>query len=704
MKRTSLALAFVLAACTTGGAGSPDASLECEVLADSDGDTLPDSLEMFYDSDGDGTADAFETDSDGDGRSDRDEAGPAPCEGLPDLDGDGVPDVRDADGNGDGVPDATQQASDRDEDGIADALDLDVDGDTIPNPIEHDAEGPTDTDGDSTPDVFDLDSDGDTIADRHEGFEDPDGDGVASFRDLDADGDGLPDALEAGDGALDTPPVSCAREIDLLDGSLAPDGLPDAFDFDADGDGVGDGEERERGLDPCDADSDGDGFGDLVEVARERHECEDGDEDACGCASDAACGIPPDDYYVVLPHGAPPVRRELAFSTSLRVADVFFLTDTTISMSETLASIQETVAAPDGLIERVSASVDGAFFGGGQHDDFPLFPYGGGDDEVFGLAIGMTSPERASDVASAFAAMPLHLGGDWPESHVEALFQLATGRGGTWTHEGFFYSVRRHREDCDGGRWGAACFRPNALPVVVHFTDACAHNGPAGDAGACTSYAYGALTPAPATWEGAMDAMRARSMRYVGINTGERRCEESDAADGASPCFFLHRTAEATSTVDLDGRPLVYDLPSGASSETFVGVVTDAIDTVATRIPFDVDTTLRAGSSPVPGIDPTLFITDRRPACLAAPPADPCWVAPEGVAHDDAVGEVTAEAFRRVVSSTALTFAITLANDRYEGGAHPAVFVAYIDVRGDAATVLDTRAVYVVVPAVRGPE
>lgn len=703
MRASSIVLvSLALSACTMGGGPRSDGGTECAI--DSDADSIPDAIETFADTDGDGTPNARDEDSDDDGRPDADEAGTRPCEVLPDLDSDDVPDFLDRDGNGDGIDDATQQSSDIDGDGLVDALDVDVDGDGIPNTVEHGGQEPVDTDGDGTPDVLDLDSDGDTISDRDEGFGDPDDDGIPNFRDLDSDGDGRADAIEAGDADVDTPPASCPNEIDLLTGELAPDGVPDALDFDSDGDGVGDGEEVERGLDPCGADTDDDGFSDLVEVARERVECDDGDEEACGCGSDASCGIPDDDYYVVLPFEAPPVQRELSFSTSLRVADVFFLTDTTNSMHGTLANIQATVASEGGLIERVRETVDGAYFGGGQHDDFPLYPYGGGDDEVFGLAIEMTPPDRAEEVAAAFAAMPLHIGGDWPESHSEALFQIATGRGGTWMLDGYFYSVRRYVEDCDGGRWGAACFRPNALPIIVHFTDACSHAGPPGEAAACGGYTRETFTPAPATWEDAVEAMRARSMRYVGINTGDARCEETDEADGQSPCFFFHRTAEATETVDFDGRPLVYDLPSDSSTETFVDIVTDAIDTVATRTPFDVDTAVRAGFSQVPSVDPRRFVTDRRPGCLADPAVAPCWSAPEGIPHEAAVGALATDAFRDVVPGTALTFAITLANDQYEGGARPEVFVALIDVRGDGATVLDTRAVYVVVPAVRGPE
>jgi hypothetical protein len=234
----------------------------------------------------------------------------------------------------------------------------------------------------------------------------------------------------------------------------------------------------------------------------------------------------------------------------------------------------------------------------------------------------------------------------------------------------------------------------------VHFTDACSHQGPPGESSACLDYE--GMSPAPAGWSQMVEALRSRAVRYVGINAGEWRCEESDEPDGTSPCFFLHQTARATGTVDLDGRPLVLDMPQDGTSEAeFLDTVTGAITTVATRIPFDVDTAVRAGPASRADVDPAAFVGARRPACAAG--ATDCWVAPAGVAHDDAVGSLTVDGFAGVVPGTSLTFALELRNDVFEGGDEPEIFVAFLDVRGDRATILDTRAVYVVVPAADGP-
>ena len=106
--------------------------------ADSDGDGIPDSVEIGpdpahpRDSDGDGIPDFQETDSDNDGIPDSAEAGMN--NGQPrDSDHDGVPDYRDSDADGDGIPDAVESNIDSDGDGIPDYLDADSDNDGIPD-------------------------------------------------------------------------------------------------------------------------------------------------------------------------------------------------------------------------------------------------------------------------------------------------------------------------------------------------------------------------------------------------------------------------------------------------------------------------------------------------------------------------------------------------------------------------------------------
>lgn len=673
--------------------------VRCSADDDPDGDSISTADEGLDDPDGDGRQSYRDDDSDGDGIGDRQEAGDSNCNTRPvDSDDDGIPDFLDVDSNGDGIADS-RQTDDTDGDGTLDAHENDIDGDGIVNHVEvgDDVANPIDTDMDGIPDVRDLDSDGDTILDQQESADDRDMDGIPNFRDLDSDADGIDDATEAGDSLLDTPATACRVEVNA-------DGYADFLDFDSDNDGLLDSEEAELGTDPCDVDSDDDMQEDIVEAAFERVNCADGTGDACGCAHNASCRIPPDDYFVVLPFRGERQIRELEFGTNVRVADVFFLTDTTGSMGGVLTNVKATVATPGvGLIDRISEVIPDAWFGGGQHDDYPFGSYGSPPDEPFILASVMRPPSERAMVQTAFNAISLHSGGDGPESQTEGVYQLLTGEGGTWTGSAGFggggtYTMPAYAGSCLDTGFGAACFRDGALPVVVLFTDICTHAGPPGEAPFCDPYT--GIDPAPHTYEDMIRVMNARGARFVGINSSGSRCPAVTVPSGDSPCYFMRRTAEDSGSVDVDGNPLVYDLPSGGGTTgEFTDVIVDAIQRIATRVPFDVDTALRNDPTNPPMVDATRFIKSRRPGCRATPAIDPCWVAPEGTRQEDAVAAVDDSTFFGVIPGTLVTFQIVFQNDFYQGGTTTEVFVAYVDVRADGFAVLDTRQVYIVVPA-----
>lgn len=695
---------------TNGGPGDTDAGmnsdsgviLRCSSADDPDGDYISTMDEGTVDSDGDGTANYQDTDSDGDTILDRDEAGDSNCESTPrDTDADGTADFLDRDANGDGIDDQTQLTEDFDGDGVPDARDNDIDGDNISNAIEIGTSGsPADTDGDSMPDFKDDDSDGDTIKDIAEGSGDPDGDMTPNFRDLDSDGDSVTDALEAGDGDVETPPISCANEVDPVTGDVMPDGFANFADADSDNDGLGDGQETLYGADPCDVDSDDDGLGDIFEGAYVSVNCADGvTGDYCDCAHNAGCGIPEEDYYMVLPYGGEPQVLPLDFGTTIRVADIFFITDTTGSMGGTVNNVKATVTTPgSGLIDRIRETIPDAWFGGGQHDDLPFNSWGSSPDEPFILAIGMTPAEEAAAVQTAFNGIVTHGGGDGPESQTMALWEIVTGEGGTWSSGGDTYTMTNYRGRCLDTGWGAPCFRDASLPIIVHFTDICSHNGPPGeDLPSCEDYS--GVTPAIATWSEMIAALNLRGAKYIGANASGQTCAGTTGPRGYSPCYFMKQTAEATGSVDIDHNALVYDLPNSASTTVFADTIVEAIETIATRVPFDVDTGLRDDAADASGIDATRFIKRRIPGCNAVPAIDPCWFEPPGVTHELAVALVDTSTFYGVIPGTRVTFQITFQNDFYAGSRQSELFIAYIDVRGGGSAILDTRQVYIVVPA-----
>ncbi|BCE01751.1 OmpA family protein [Marinicellulosiphila megalodicopiae] len=180
-------------------------------------------------------------------------------EGEGDSDGDGIPNNLDIDSDNDGINDSEETANDFDEDGIANYLDLDSDNDSIPDAIE----GNVNSDDDDQPNYLDLDSDNDGLPDFVEQnifFIDEDQDGITdqldtSFVDgvdanndgqiddivlIDTDSDSIPDYI---DPDSDNDGIYDSLESDLLDenGALKDadnDGIADAFDIDEHTDSV----------------------------------------------------------------------------------------------------------------------------------------------------------------------------------------------------------------------------------------------------------------------------------------------------------------------------------------------------------------------------------------------------------------------------------------------------------------------------------
>ena len=219
---------------------------------DSDSDGIPDTVEGTVDSDGDLIPDYLDLDSDNDGLPDSLEAGTLTDDDMPvDTDGDGIPDYRDRDSDNDGLSDTLESqgfADDTDRDGVLDGFtDSDGDGQDDGNaafPIT-----PEDIDSDGIPDHLDLDTDGDGILDIVEGGAtglgnvDSDGDGALDSMN-DSDGDLIPDVVDVdsvggpdtdGDGIVDSADVDITGGVDT-DG----DGIDDESDPDANGDGIAD--------------------------------------------------------------------------------------------------------------------------------------------------------------------------------------------------------------------------------------------------------------------------------------------------------------------------------------------------------------------------------------------------------------------------------------------------------------------------------
>jgi hypothetical protein len=717
-------------------------------MIDTDRDTIPDSVEGDRDTDSDGTPDKADEDSDGDRIPDRVEAQygatTQPCVLAPvDSDRDGRADYIDTDSNGDGLLDVTCFAPARgadmppeggwenhppafDRDGAPDYADNDADGDTLANTTEVDVGGmpvAPDTDGDLSPDWRDVDSDADTIGARDEGSSDRDRDMTPNYRDTDADGDGINDRDEAGDANVDTVPVECALELNPRDVTMVrPDGLPDFLDFDSDNDGSGDREEQALGTGRCNADSDGDGQTDVVENAYCARRM------MTGCGTDPMRRIPATDYYVILPLGATETR-ELEFGTNIRVADVMFLADTTGSMTAVLRSVRDSIATPaTGIAARVRAEIPEAWFGVGHYEDYPVSSHAATSDRVsHPLCPGLPGSSAArhcqattyggimisrdeTAVQAAVNAIPGGSGADGLSTSVESMYQMIVGDGyydrsaatpctngtgaqGCWVPP----------TTCPEGRYGGACFRQGSLPILVHYSDTQSHFGARNPGAATFNREPAGITPRGHTSDDLLTAMRRVGGRMISLNAQSGAvCEGRtvDSHQGTNPCYDFRVWAEGTGSVNIDGIPFVFDLRAGGG-QSFIDATVEGIRQIASRTPIDISTQVENDPTNPAMVNAAEFISRRVPSCEVAPRNRNCWTAGAGATMAESVSRTDSSTFYRVLPGTRVRFTIVFANaDVFPGYEdRSALFHAFIHVVGDGFARLDTREVFILVPA-----
>ncbi len=509
-----------------------------------------------------------------------------------------------------------------------------------------------------------ADADGDGLYDEFE-TGDTDGDGTPDAFDTDSDDDGITDAEESGGTG------GCrARNSD-------DDGLADFRDNDSDNDGLGDREERERyGTNPYDADGDGDGFTDAAEVAT-------GHDPA-----DPADGVPPDDYYVVLPFGGAEEIRDLRFGTNLRKADVFFMMDRTGSMTgevdELRRSLGDVVARMTASVADIGVGVGGfAGFGGPAGGPCMTFfgiescPDGPSGDVPFNL-YGVITTDAAQMQRDVDMLRADQGGATWASS-TEALHQAATGAGvAPWLAPQSCPSV----PDEVGSRYGYPCFRPGSLPIMVVLTDTSSKNGPL-TSGSGTYDARGFTMGTPATYDATLAALRGIGARVIGVLSGSE-------VDSPTPQQQFEAWARETGTVDAGGRPIVFNI-SGSGTGLGTSLV-DAVRTLAEETPQDISTTVRDGADfpeGIPPVDAGSFIKAITPFEAYDGAA---LVGSDDIPRDDAQ-------FYGVTPGVQVVFKVRFLNDVVAPTRSSQIFRATILVIGNGIAELDAREVVIVVPA-----
>ncbi len=529
----------------------------------------------------------------------------------------------------------------------------DVADDAVPDGDDPADEPVPDAPEDPVPDGSEYqDTDGDTILDADEGRwdfggpVDTDGDTIPDYEDTDSDGDGIDDADEAGDTDPSTVPDDCDD-----------DGRPNFRDLDSDGDGLTDAREDEIGTDPCNEDSDGDGYTDLMEEGYGSDPLDDTD-------SPGAYG----DFVFLVPYeeSPDPTLDTLVFSTDLQMADVYFLIDGTPSLYDEIATLVSELTTT--VIPGVQAEISDSWFGVGAFQDCSSTSC------TNNLAVIQAITSDATAVSTALSGLTSGMCGG-REPYRAALYATASGDLAPFSA---WPGVHPTTWTCTPpGSVGWPCYRPRAVPIIVHLGDEDFDSGATG----CSP---------DITHTQAVDAINAIEGKYIGINAG---------TGGYSSHDDMVATATDTGSVDSSGSPLVYD----TSTTTSLGTqIVDAVNQLATAVPIRVDAI--AHDDPSDMTDAVATFIDRietntSGASIWDPIMEEMRTCTSGLTVATPGTDPTVDYFELVEPGISVCFdIIPLRNTTIPASTIPLRFGATIEVIGDEHTPLDERTIYFIVP------
>jgi len=295
-----------------------------------------------------------------------------------------------------------------------------------------------------------------------------------------------------------------------------------------------------------------------------------------------------------------PTRHVISAEVDVDRSDILFLIDNSSSMADEIDRIREQLV--DVLVPEIYSRVRDAELGVAVFSDFgerelgmPSHPYR--------LLQPMT--DDVDRVLKAARSIELELGGDIPESQLEALYQAATGKGlGVYVERG---------PTCPEGRRGGVCFRTGSFAIVMLFTDAPMRNvvGLTLDGGDSPSEIESPIIDAPFIpyergYEETADALRAADIRVVGMWSG--------VAEGLDD---MRRVVRDSGALDESGQPIVIEI--GTKGEALGAGVIAALESIAAGTRLDVTLELDDADL-VDGLDPRTLVTAVR--ALRAEPAD----------------------------------------------------------------------------------
>ena len=380
----------------------------------------------------------------------------------------------------------------------------------------------------------------------------------------------------------------------------------------------------------------------------------DGGRDAGAQRRDAA---PPIDAGPSLPCVvAPPDGTAvlvMGLEAQVTAADVLFLVDQTGSMGPSIDAVESTLTRV--LIPGLVRSIPDVQIAIAAYRDFPFSPHGTMTD--LPVEVLQTSTADLDLLDDAVQRLFPRGGGDLPESGLFALNHMATGAG---------YADLIEPADCPAGRFGGACLRRDAVPVICLLLDASLHGGPT------VGPSYERLSPRPPGWEETLAALDSAGITVLGLWAG------SGPVGGLDGREDLEALARATGALDSRGEPIV--LPIGSSA----GQVVDAVRTYVEESPIPV---VRALVEDVAGdaVDATRFV--RTIAAASASPADGAVI----------VGDH----FESVRPGTRVEFRIEVGNDFLPPAVETRTFPVRVVLQDDVNR-LRTGLFDIVVPGTRG--
>ncbi|MBU1533899.1 MSCRAMM family adhesin SdrC, partial [Myxococcota bacterium] len=568
----------------------------------------------------------------------------------------------------------------------------DVDGDGQYNFLDLDSDGDRLSDADEIAyglDPYNPDTDGDTIKDGDEGVGDTDGDGIINALDLDSDGDGFPDSLEAGDADLSTIPVD-------TDG----DGLYDFLDTDSDGDGLPDVQEincPNLGIHSrLHYDTDGDGNSDLAEMAMGSNLCD-------ASSTNESVGV---EFYFELPYKGNEKNDLLYFTPTVQMTDVFFNVDMTGSMNGEANNLKTGLSST--IIPQVRARVTDSAFGVAQWEDYPYCNYGSPGDTAYQLRQAPTT--NTTTAQTAVNALALRGGNDYYEAGFQSLYQVAVGTGTTGVPA---YAV--------GGKIGGAQFRPGAVPIVLHITDAPSHsyNDYISCAGVANSTVY--------TDAAVLNALTNIGARVITVDSGggdslAQLTNISNTTGANVPvCAFKNSsnvwrcgtnmccTGSGGAGVAAQSGRCVLKYVISSTGTGLTEAVVDGIDGIIKYSTFNIFAVVRDDGDPGT-IDTSCFVTRVEANAYIAPPQEPeqsCTPAATPAAFNGSPYNNGFSNFATGTSSASrpgstLTFTVLAENfNCVPPSANTQLYYAYIDLFDQTTgTLLDTQEVVIVVPPV----